>query len=80
MDEGQYVIELSEPFTDFPSGDDLAGTTLINRRIEAATIKAPDQYLWVHRRFKTRAEGIQTVLIQEMGCNNGYETVYETIA
>lgn len=54
---GHYRIEISEPMENFPSGDDLLDTTRINNMIEQMIRTQPDQYLWVHRRFKTRPEG-----------------------
>lgn len=54
---GQYHIELKAPLENFPSGDDLADTTRVNRLFETAIRAQPDQYLWVHRRFKTRPPG-----------------------
>jgi KDO2-lipid IV(A) lauroyltransferase len=42
---------------DFPTGDDVADATLINQLIEAGIREQPEQYMWVHRRFKTRPEG-----------------------
>lgn len=54
---GRYRIEIQPPLDNFPSGDDVADATRINKIIEDAVRQAPDQYLWVHRRFKTRPEG-----------------------
>lgn len=58
---GQYQIELGAPLENFPTGDDLADCTRINQVIEQIIRKQPDQYLWVHRRFKTRPEGEPSV-------------------
>lgn len=58
---GHYRIEISAPLENFPSGDDLVDTTRINQLIEQMIRTQPDQYLWVHRRFKTRPEGEQSV-------------------
>jgi len=56
---GHYRIEISAPLENFPSGDDVVDTTRVNRMIEEMIRKQPDQYLWVHRRFKTRPTGEQ---------------------
>ena len=50
-DEG-YEIEFQPALDNFPSGDDAADTARYHRLIEAQIAKAPEQYLWVHRRFK----------------------------
>ena len=42
---------------DFPSDDEVADATHINRIIEQAIRERPEQYLWAHRRFKTRPLG-----------------------
>lgn len=55
--KGRYRLEVQPALDNFPSGDDLADATRINKIIESAIRHAPDQYLWVHRRFKTRPEG-----------------------
>lgn len=49
-----YDIYFHPPLESFPSGDDLADATLVNRSIEQEVRRFPDQYLWMHRRFKTR--------------------------
>lgn len=54
---GRYRICFSAPLQDFPSGDDTADAARINALIEAEVRKAPEQYLWVHRRFKHQPDG-----------------------
>lgn len=56
-DDSGYEIEFSRPLDDFPSGDDLVDATRINQLVEASVRRCPDQYWWLHRRFKTRPEG-----------------------
>jgi KDO2-lipid IV(A) lauroyltransferase len=53
----RYTLRLSPPLTGFPTGDDRADATKINRQIEKAIQKAPEQYWWSHRRFKTQPAG-----------------------
>lgn len=55
-DQPGYDIYFQPALENFPSGDDLADATRTNRIIEQEIRKAPDQYLWMHRRFKTRPE------------------------
>lgn len=58
LDGGRgYVVELSDPWPDFPSDDVVFDTARMNREIEALVRRQPDQYHWVHRRFKTRPPG-----------------------
>lgn len=52
-----YRLIIRPPLADFPSGDDVADATRINAIIEEQVRKAPEQYLWLHRRFKTRPAG-----------------------
>jgi KDO2-lipid IV(A) lauroyltransferase len=56
-EQGHYHIKLGAPLDQFPSGDDLADCTRVNKVIEQMILVQPDQYLWVHRRFKTRPVG-----------------------
>ena len=39
---------------DFPSADAQADTARVMAMIEGLVRRAPAQYLWVHKRFKTR--------------------------
>jgi KDO2-lipid IV(A) lauroyltransferase len=52
-----YEILVDPALEDYPTGDVTADTARINRLIEAAVRRCPEQYLWQHRRFKTRPPG-----------------------
>ncbi|MGI9274148.1 MAG: LpxL/LpxP family Kdo(2)-lipid IV(A) lauroyl/palmitoleoyl acyltransferase [Endozoicomonas sp.] len=52
-----YLMELLEAWEDFPVGDDNVDAERVNRFVEERVRKKPDQYMWLHRRFKTRPEG-----------------------
>ena len=52
-----YRVEFGEPWEDFPSEDAEADTRRMNAWLEAVVRTMPEQYYWVHRRFKTRPDG-----------------------
>ncbi|MFT4267800.1 MAG: lipid A biosynthesis acyltransferase [Xenophilus sp.] len=54
---GGYEIEVLPAWRDFPTQDVVADTALMNKRLEGYIDAMPEQYYWVHRRFKTRPEG-----------------------
>jgi Kdo2-lipid IVA lauroyltransferase/acyltransferase len=56
-----YRVRFLEPWTDFPTDDALADTARMNRWIESEVRRMPAQYLWVHKRFKTRPPGEASV-------------------
>jgi len=56
-DNSGYHLYFSEPLEHYPTGNDVQDVARINGYIEAAIRKAPDQYIWLHRRFKTRPPG-----------------------
>ncbi|MEJ2692984.1 MAG: LpxL/LpxP family Kdo(2)-lipid IV(A) lauroyl/palmitoleoyl acyltransferase [Candidatus Thiodiazotropha sp.] len=49
-----YRLVILPPLEAFPSDDVAADTARINQVIESAVGQAPEQYFWVHRRFKNR--------------------------
>lgn len=55
--DGSYVLQLGEALADFPSEDVGTDTARVNSAIEEMVRAAPEQYLWVHKRFKTRPPG-----------------------
>ncbi len=50
----KYSIEIHPPLANYPSQDAVQDTLQYHRLIEAQVYKVPDQYLWIHRRFKKR--------------------------
>ncbi|KGJ89026.1 LpxL/LpxP family Kdo(2)-lipid IV(A) lauroyl/palmitoleoyl acyltransferase [Colwellia psychrerythraea] len=53
-DGSGYSLEVMPPLENFPSGDDIADVTRVNQELEKAILRKPEQYMWLHRRFKTR--------------------------
>lgn len=58
-DGSGYETTLGEPWPDFPSTDDTADARTLNAWVEAVVRTMPEQYYWVHKRFKTRPPGEQ---------------------
>lgn len=57
-DDGHgYTATLYPPLEHYPSQDAYQDALRINQIIEQAVLKNPEQYLWQHRRFKTRPMG-----------------------
>jgi KDO2-lipid IV(A) lauroyltransferase len=52
-----YRVRFLDAWTDWPSDDPVADAARMNRWIESEVRRNPAQYLWVHKRFKTRPEG-----------------------
>lgn len=52
-----YVMKFYPPWKNFPTGHIEADTRRMNAFIEDRIREMPEQYLWTHRRFKTRPEG-----------------------
>lgn len=52
-----YTVQVLPAWTDFPSDDLQADTERMNHEIEQLVRRTPEQYYWVHKRFKTRPPG-----------------------
>lgn len=52
-----YVVSIDAPWEDFPTDDLEADTRRMNAYIERKVLEIPEQYLWMHKRFKTRPPG-----------------------
>ena len=52
-----YQARLYPPWTDFPSGDDVADARRMLAFVEERVREMPEQYFWLHKRFKTRPPG-----------------------
>ncbi|TDJ26463.1 MAG: LpxL/LpxP family Kdo(2)-lipid IV(A) lauroyl/palmitoleoyl acyltransferase [Gammaproteobacteria bacterium] len=57
LDTLTWSINISPIIEGFPTDDDVADATRMNAILEAVIRQHPEQYLWIHRRFKTRPEG-----------------------
>lgn len=55
-DGSGYQLVVHPPLTDFPGKNEEEDCIRVNHWIEAAIQECPEQYLWAHRRFKTRPQ------------------------
>ena len=54
-DDGSgYTVEITPALDNFPTDNDINDATRINQEVEKAVLRKPEQYMWLHRRFKTR--------------------------
>ena len=60
-DGGGYALRLGAPLAGFPGPSAEDDTARVNTSIEQMVREAPEQYLWVHKRFKTRPPGLPPV-------------------
>ncbi len=61
MTPSGWRVRFEEPWTDWPTDDAIADAVRMNRWIETQVREDPAQYLWVHKRFKTRPEGAASI-------------------
>ncbi len=56
-DRSGYQLHIGRALTDYPAKDEHEAASYMNKVIEREILRAPEQYLWIHRRFKTRPQG-----------------------
>ncbi len=56
-----YEIRVLHAWKDYPTKDVEADTALMNERLQGYIDTMPEQYHWVHKRFKTRPPGMPPV-------------------
>ncbi|MGL5119004.1 MAG: Kdo(2)-lipid IV(A) acyltransferase [Plesiomonas shigelloides] len=56
-DGSGYRLVISPAIQGFPMDDEVTAAAFMNRVVEKEILRAPGQYMWLHRRFKTRPEG-----------------------
>ena len=53
---GQYYVEIEKPLENFPTNDEYTDARRMNAVFENIILKAPEQYMWTLRWFKTRPQ------------------------
>ena len=56
-----YDVEVLPAWQDYPGEDPLADAEAMNRYLEGYIERMPTQYYWVHKRFKIRPQGEDSV-------------------
>jgi Kdo2-lipid IVA lauroyltransferase/acyltransferase len=56
-----YEVRVLPAWNDYPTDDVHADTALMNRRLQEWVDAHPEQYFWVHQRFKSRPPGEPSV-------------------
>jgi Kdo2-lipid IVA lauroyltransferase/acyltransferase len=62
-----WRVRFHDALPDWPTADPLADTARMNALIEREILQQPAQYLWVHKRFKTRPPGEPDVYTAQPG-------------
>jgi KDO2-lipid IV(A) lauroyltransferase len=52
-----YVLTFYPAWENYPTGDDIADARRMNEFLEQRILEMPEQYFWLHKRFKTRPPG-----------------------
>ena len=57
----KYQIIIEPELENYPTSDEVADATRVNALLEMQLRRAPTQWMWFHRRFKTRPEGYEKI-------------------
>jgi KDO2-lipid IV(A) lauroyltransferase len=60
-DDSGYVIRFNPPLDDLPSADPVHDTIRLTAVLEEFVRECPDQYIWTHRKFKSRPGGLPDI-------------------
>lgn len=60
-EELAYVLRIGAPLAGFDGSDPLAEATRMNAIVEQGARENPEQYFWIHKRFKTRPPGAPSI-------------------
>ena len=61
MTDDGYLLRFEPPWAGFPGASVEEDTARMNRELERWVLKMPEQYLWTHKRFKTRPPGAPSI-------------------
>jgi KDO2-lipid IV(A) lauroyltransferase len=64
-DDSGYSVTLLPSFDSFPSKDPVADTARYHKVLEEEILRSPEQYFWVHKRFKSRPPGYKNIYADE---------------
>jgi KDO2-lipid IV(A) lauroyltransferase len=56
-----YELIIQPHVENFPLDDETTAAMAMNKVVEQQILLAPEQYMWLHRRFKTRPEGAESL-------------------
>lgn len=58
--DGKYDIIVDEAIKDYPQKDMIAGAALLNKSMEKVILRGLDQWMWLHKRFKSMPDETKT--------------------